>query len=550
MEKPIGVSGTDAEAGGEAAAGEVEYTERRLRELVNQAIIDVELDEKQIFAKADRGVEPPASLGLEAGRASDIFEKGGFAQQVQAIKSKISALVSATKEKLSKLVGGQQGQETKPDVPAEAPIADNTIAPEKIVEESPSIAPGEEKTAPTEVQETPEQREKRERKEYLEKEVFPKLGLTKEDEGRTIAEAPADKKEVAEHSFANVRATVEAFIKCYSELGIVDGRALEEDKVRAKKEAFREIIPKYRAAFNFELSDSDLENMYDAESGFDKFETLVYEQCRAAGTWDDDHYNTNIALHNEWANDFNDRIQDLSVFRRKLPREELTEALRKEFNSVESNHAITINIGWEPLMATLREGEFKTVAQLTPEQIETLRRKSGREISSYYVHERKRMEDLLGFKESDRVVYGALANTGGDEGRRGGAPTYGDIFLEMEDDPGITYTEGDSFNMNHSPTQQEKRFDYEPDFKGVKEQAYGKAALVSKAVDNLEGNVSRRLTGTQSGLVYIEAQIPNPTLDRIKRIRVPKKFEKTVLAGLAELPDGDKWKEKISIIEE
>jgi len=554
MEKPVGVSETDAEAGGEAAAGEAEYTERGLRELVDQSIIDVESDEKQIFAKADRGVEPPASLGLEVGRASDIFEKEGFAQQVQAMKGKISALVSATKEKLAKLIGGKQGegqgQRTKPEIPAEVPIADNTVALEAIVEESPSVAAEEEKTAAPEAKETPDQREKRERKEYLEKEVFPKLGLTKEDEERTIAEAPVEKREVAEHSFANVRATVEAFMKSYSELGIVDDRALQEDRVRAEKEAFREIVPKYRAAFNFELSDSDLETMFDDKDGFRKFEQLIYEQYRAAGTWDDDHYNTNIALHNEWGKDFNNRTQDLSVFRRKLPREELVEALHKEFDSVENNHAITINIGWESLMATLREGEFKTVAQLTPEQIETLRRKSYREISSFYLDQRKKTEDLLGFKENDRVVYGALANSGGDEGRRGGAPTYGDIFLEMEDDPGITYTEGDSYNMNASPTQNEKDFDYRPDFKGIKRQAYGKTALISKAVDNVEGSVSERLTGTRAGLVYIEAQIPNPTLDRIKRIRVPKKFETTILAGLTELSDGDKWKEKISIIEE
>jgi hypothetical protein len=362
MEKSVGISEAEGEANEEATAGEVEYNEKGLRELVDQAVIGIESDEKQIFAKADRGVEPPISLGLEAERANNIFEKGGFARQVQTIKGKISALFSATKGKLAKLAGGPQGEKQE--------AADGVIVSEGIAEESPSVASGEEKTESVEAEETPDQREKRERQEYLEKEVFPKLGLTKEDEERAIAEVPADKKEVAEHSFANVRATVEAFIKCYSELGVVDGRALKEDKVRAKKEAFREIIPRYRAAFNFELSNSDLENMYDAEGGFDKFETLVYEQCRAAGTWDDSHYNTHTALHNEWADDFNNRIQDLSVFRRRLPREELVEALHKVFNSVENNHAITINIGWESLMAILREGEFKTITQLTPEQIE------------------------------------------------------------------------------------------------------------------------------------------------------------------------------------
>lgn len=91
-------------------------------------------------------------------------------------------------------------------------------------------------------QETPEQIELRKLKNYLESEVFPTFGLTKEDELRAITEAPSDRREVLQRSFENVRNSLQAFYEMHSIEGEVDAKLFQMAKSRLAYEALAPIV--------------------------------------------------------------------------------------------------------------------------------------------------------------------------------------------------------------------------------------------------------------------------------------------------------------------
>lgn len=68
--------------------------------------------------------------------------------------------------------------------------------------------------------EATEEERSKELQEFLEKEVFVKLGISEEDEQAALAEVVPEKKEILERSFRNVRDTIRA----YFEIEIIEGR--------------------------------------------------------------------------------------------------------------------------------------------------------------------------------------------------------------------------------------------------------------------------------------------------------------------------------------
>lgn len=71
--------------------------------------------------------------------------------------------------------------------------------------------------------------------QYLEQEIFPALGLTKEDEAHALTEATEDNREILERSFQNIRDTVVALYQLDTVDGRVDVKTMKEREKREKR---------------------------------------------------------------------------------------------------------------------------------------------------------------------------------------------------------------------------------------------------------------------------------------------------------------------------
>lgn len=78
-----------------------EYDEAGLRELVDQAQVQVGADESRILESADRRM--PDSMGMDQQKATSIFTSRGFSDRIKNAKNKINALTKNTREKISAL---------------------------------------------------------------------------------------------------------------------------------------------------------------------------------------------------------------------------------------------------------------------------------------------------------------------------------------------------------------------------------------------------------------------------------------------------------------
>lgn len=229
-----------------------ELDEAALKTLAEQAESQVEIKEKQILDNAERHVAPPPSLGIEQAKANDVFERGGFAERIQAIKAKIADLAKTTKEKIAALAGGgpevihfnDLANEMKQAEMKASEVAGAAKSPEMKVAETPIAEAKSEDASPIENQEgadvvteekteakeeTPEQKVRHELKEYLEKEVFTKFDLTPESEAKAIAEAPENRCEILARSFENARNSLQVFYEQQTIEGVLDSNKLRQD---------------------------------------------------------------------------------------------------------------------------------------------------------------------------------------------------------------------------------------------------------------------------------------------------------------------------------
>jgi hypothetical protein len=239
-----------------------------------------------------------------------------------------------------------------------------------------------------------------------------------------------------------------------------------------------------------------------------------------------------------------DYAKDYSV---KIPQEDLLTNLRMESDRAKERHAVTLNMSWSGLTQMLIKGEFKTFGDLTPEQRERLYRPNYEN----YEGRRKESEQALGFSEDTKVVYGCYSNIDGKEGRRGGAHSYGDCFVEIEPPQGISYTEGDSFNGDDTSVGRRKRSDTGAAYDKVEgRQVLEGQAHIAKAIYNLEEKFMEEY-GYRSIPTYIEAQIPNFTTEMIKRINVPNAIAKeNILMNLERSQNADAWRDKIKVVDQ
>jgi hypothetical protein len=597
--------------------GSLEYDEAGLEKLVDSANEQVDSSVAESIRHADNRVDAgPHSFGLDEKTGESIFTSGGFAERINTLRASLTALAANTKAKIAKLLGKK----------SEAIDSDETVAHEIV--KQPTVSITQETEGSVEQQKSSEQEEaaaqekywadlkqkeqekEKELDEYLEREIFPGLGILEEDEKRVLAETPEERKWLKERSFNNIRDTVRQFVKYYSEHGTFDDASYAEKEKSAEWEAVNELWGQYGGKSSKEaglevLSEQDLDAIAHDGSPYSKFRSIVlekseeiaariYDEGGEGGDEDEGDQGQQTArtlleaakkeyeekqqelqgapkdfrikqlihqkLLEDWGYDeiakgfykeHQKRLPEREQYEKRFSREELAGMLRAEAEGVREHHAVTINIPYADLLAVLREGEFKTATSLTPEQRDQIEVHRGRNYQDSYFDRRKNIEQELGFKEGTSVAYGALADMGGPEGSFGGAASYGDIFLEIDEGPDFTYTEGDSYNFDSSQSGQWKKSGVEH------KQLEVEHASISKAVNNIEGNLARKYQAGR-GFSYLEVQIPNMTLDKIKKINVPyfdtvhaiPSFltQEKVLNDLSQLADGEKWKQKINMI--
>jgi hypothetical protein len=224
------------------------YNEAGLETLVNTAYREVGTTEQEVFKKTDARVENiPVSLGLEKQKAEEVFENGGFLGRIKKVKEKISLLANSTKEKIKGLVLHKpEPIHFKEMTESEQKQVGNISLEATKVQDVGINHRSEIKTLENEegenIRKNSEKEEVKDLREYLEKEVFAKFGISVEDQNKTLIEAPENRKEVLRRSFENSRASVVSYYEMQVIEGGVDAYAVEKVQKQMTYDFLRPVL--------------------------------------------------------------------------------------------------------------------------------------------------------------------------------------------------------------------------------------------------------------------------------------------------------------------
>jgi hypothetical protein len=206
-------------------------TEGRLEQFGERKIEDIDITSQEIITSGEEQVKSVIeSVDASEEMVAEIEKRGRFISSLRTIGEKVKALAVSTKDKIENLLGKKKAEEISPIV--------SEVAEEELVEEEVKVET-KESTEKAEKREK-ERKESRELREWLEKEVYPQLGISSEDQERVLAEASPEKREILERSFQNIRVTTES----YFEIETIEGRldVVTYNKDLEKKRA-EEIYP-------------------------------------------------------------------------------------------------------------------------------------------------------------------------------------------------------------------------------------------------------------------------------------------------------------------
>jgi len=486
-----------------------EPTEDELERGREQALREVESRPAEMMAAADKRIENiPPSVGLDREKGAVIFERGGFGEKIKAIKEKISKLVSTTKEQIQGLLSAKSHGEIETQPP------ETNLPSESLPEHQP------EKFQEHEIaSETQEDKEKREIDEYLQKEVFAKLDLTKEAEDKALAEAPENKREILQRSFQNIRDT----IKTSFELDCVEGRIdrnalkLEWEKRRFEvmspvlEESLKKVQPALAeygidvssASPGFDKEHTDLETLrsktYEihdrlkeaignkidhkiasalTESGEYRGVTMPTDEQMKDEQFMDERSNLLKSIMREeekqqldtvgfqkWIYETDESLRrliptisppDVDQFRVKKAPQELARELEDNLDKARSTGFISVNMSASKLEQVLTAGQFKDMFALDEQELAEMKREFGRG-DEFYFNQREVMEKALGtYDPNEPTIYGTYASENGMDEKRGGAQMYGSIFLKIRREVKVAYCEGDSMSGGGGDAVQRK----------------------------------------------------------------------------------------------
>jgi hypothetical protein len=584
-----------------------ELDEAALKTLAEQAGSQVEIKEKQTLDNAERRVASPPSLGIEQAKANDVFERGGFAERIQAIKTKIAELAKTTKEKITALAGGgpevihfnDLANEMKQAEMKASKAAEAMKSPEIKIAESPTAEAKSETVSPIEnpesiagvatekmgaKQETTEQKEKRELKEYLEKEVFAKFGLTPEAEAKAIAEAPENRREILARSFENTKKSLQVFYEQEVVEGTLDRTKAQHDLFLKRSEATIPAVQEELSKRGFADVDLGLFGLteatrdktasttpdYAVKEFFDgeKMKVEREVQSRISKILMNEGQYRDITYDRENPKEMDDEtyekfkkyvaeeteqtleqkglspaaiaeayskiekiwygVNEMDVpleFRRKTP-EEVTESLQAEKELADKTNFLCINIGAGKLETVIQQGGFRDIFNLTEEELAEMRRIESRG-DAFYFNQRKTTEEALGVYDPDvPTVYGTYASENGIDEKTGGADTYGSIFLKLKPEAQAVFCEGDSMSGSNWIGDQKvrqlgiDRLNYAEYARG-RQIAPEHAALV-KGMNNLFMKIENSYGNSVSSFGYLEAHIKGVKVEDIASINIPE----------------------------
>ncbi len=435
-----------------------------------------------------------------------------------------------------------------------------------------------------------------------------KLGLDAETQAKMLVEAPEQRRNLLERSFGNIRESVRAFVENYTEKGVFNEKAFQREQVSIANKVYGEIAPQFtgqlneiKAKYGLELNLDDLLKSEDALSPSHQIDQLEEQLQDAINRYVEKEATESLASRGSYngieaisekdlqdygkASNYEDALYriksqrkqdvaaeaDLESFRKaffekfqaeqphpadywqKFTQEELLEQLSIEAERLKNDFKIQINISAGNLLKALEQGELKTSRQLSSEELKKLAQQQGRHFSEDYFKTRNRLEKEMELPEDQPIVYGTYVDSKGPEGKAGGAPAYGDIFVEVKPKDKFSITEGDSYTSNDSPTGQRKSANLDVGFQNVvTRQLQMEHGHIAKAIYNIEQKITKEYYNINPHpFTYIETQMPNLILDDIEKINIPARhIEKFQQLIKQRVPDFEKWLNKINIIEQ
>lgn len=334
---------------------------------------------------------------------------------------------------------------------------------------------------------------------FLEREVFPSLGLGADEERKYLEsvehqENKALMDRVDGVSFQNARDSARMFLEHYCQRGIFN------EKKKIEEEAV--------------LETQSWDEFWSSEGGrVDAQGERVDREGRPLKDWRN-------------AQMIRGRLRQAAGKTERVifDKNEVSVRLREEFQKLISNSTLTYNVDGEAIERILESGKILPMTE-QPEEEKAAARKTGGLLGVIggaknldYDDRRKQSEQIMGTytDTGPRPVYAALA--GGSDGslEKGAAPQYGEIVLVFDDSrlkDRVIFTEGDSMNPM-GMIDALRRKESLSDRYGLEHRLLNRGgALVAKAIYNLSRELEEPYYGKGDELIgdksvqYIEASV-------------------------------------------
>ncbi|MBU0597758.1 DUF3626 domain-containing protein [Patescibacteria group bacterium] len=255
---------------------------------------------------------------------------------------------------------------------------------------------------------------------YLEKDLYPALGITQEDEEKFLKEQDySDKHEALERvdkiSFQNIRDSIRLFFQYYVKDGVLDMKSYRQKEEDVRKRVL-------------------------ADKGYNEDDTMPWQVGREI----DDQVRAEVGMP--------EKIH--------FDKDQIFQKIQKQLTEIRDLSEITYNVkGGDSIERRLNTGKIIPMTEF-PEDERTDMRKiadPGRIAMDFfggneaeYDDRRNQAEQAMGMLKSGeaRPVYATLAGGSRQNIEIGGAPQYGDNVFVFNEEVGnrTVYTEGDSMN--------------------------------------------------------------------------------------------------------
>lgn len=569
----------------ENSIGNSESEKQNVKERGRSETIEVATEEglEKFVQETEQAIDKDAQKFLEGGKreANELNDaisadeaslqsteqQGGFRSRLENIAQRVRSAATVGKEKIRNLFRHSPAQQEK--------IITTTLVPETSDAQEPTIE-SEQSKEQEQLERRKESEPLKELQEYLAKEVFPTLGISREQQEAALTETSEDRKEVLERSFENIRGTIESFYEIETIEGRLDQISYQKEKRRRVFEAVTPLLKEELEAKGLSFSEEELgldvndidatnhiaENInklisnkrYELIEAIEKevFSIIEkekrYEDIEVPNEgetneeiWEEYFKKVRRVINNKveatlkekgwtppWVYELSQKVahiaQDMPMipfenFTIKKSKEQLLVEIVDEQNKVAESQFLCVNIPPKKLEHVLQTGEFKGLFSL--DEAEMKKRASELGEGELYMQQRKDTEQALGtYNPEKAVIYGTLASADGIEEKYGGASVYGSIFFKLKPEvlQRTLFTEGDSLTIIGLTSSVVKKLE-KRSIKSIDYQNFARARQVSlehaplaKTLINIEKQRDTALRGERSPFVYLKSYSGRPDL--------------------------------------